>query len=255
MVASINPKTKKEDPGSPTYIVPVLGGQPGVRLDYASYFYTDNDGNQVPIFGNYPAEYIEMTTGTYSGGYLALNTSPKLQALIGRFNEVYASLSRYIQKSSVIDGQAGINAFEVISMTRMLQIDTSLTHARPVYRRGNLVYKKTQLRDGESQGYIVATSMQPFGKVAYQGLQSFLIMPEFQVYPVEAPSGVVTPETVKVFACEPYSKVLASPAADSMFAMSRANLIEKFASLCVSQWGTQENEVTQLLSIACGRSR
>jgi len=245
-------KNKKGDidKSTPQYILPVLGDRPGIRLRISDYTYTVGE-NVVPIFSDYPAsDYIELTTGASSNGFLALNSSPKLQELAALWNKNMAILSRYINGVATIDAEPGINALQLITSTRMTQYESNATHPQPVFTNGAHRILKTRLKDGTTVGYTSVSNQQPFNKSVYDALHSYLLTPEFQTFPVEPPSGVVSSNTTRTYFREPYCKHLNEISQGTAFAMSLDELIEKYISMCVVPWGTEKNEIAIILEQA-----
>jgi hypothetical protein len=241
-----NPRTKQVDPGSPQYHIPVLGAIPGYRLNPSDYTY-NNGTTDVPIFGVYPADYIELTTGASSGNFLSLNMSPKLQKLQGDWNLLMSTLARYMTGTGILDGELGIGALQMITLTRYSQYDDTLTHPEPVHVRGSLKIYKTKLRDGETVGFPLVSSQQPLSKSAWDQIQSTWIAPEFQVFPVEPPSGVVKGSTVRTYMGEPYAIHLNEITAGHAFAQSFDDLVAKYVSMCVVPWGTPPSDISVAL--------
>jgi len=232
---------------SPEYLLPVLVATPGQRLDPLNYTYVDRDGNTAQIFANYPAsDYIELTTGTSSNNFLSLNYSPKLQLYLSIFNKVYAALSRYILGSATFDAELGINALQVISMARMVQTAPTLAHPEPRVVRGAIVLSKTTLQEGETTGLLDVISQQPFNKTAYDQVQANMIMPEYTVYTVPAPSGAVTTPIIRTRMGDAYCKHLTDEVANNLFTQSKGDFVRRYVSLCVAPFGTRENEINEL---------
>jgi len=243
------PKNKKGKLvfSSPEYLLPVLVATPGQRLNPLDYTYNDQQNNTIQIFGNYPtSDYIEMTTGTSSNNFLSLNYSPKLQLYLSIFNKVYATLQRYILGSATFDSELGINALQVISMSRMVQTEPTLAHPEPRVVRGSIVLSKTTLQEGEATGLLDVISQQPFNKTAYDQVQANMIMPEFNIYKVPDPSGAVTTAIIRTSMGDAYCKHLTDEVANNLFTQSKGDFVRRYVSLCVAPWGTRQNEVGEL---------
>jgi len=259
--SNVIPGKDKLDLHSPRYYLPILGQYKTAPVwTTDDWQYTNGEGD-APMFTG-TGDPVSLVDGSLNGTWLNVANSPVIQTNAAAFSKFWDSIKSYIEKPAILTPEPGINAFELITMTALVDEYVDNNKVVPQKKKEKcdsdedmeiVIKKKPKKRSPmvsiEKKGLMAVTSQQPFLESMWQ-IQSMCVLPEMTVHITSSDTGSINHDTLRVVNVEPNTIFVSAVTGQNASPTSLVNyssLRSKYVSAMVKSFNAEDSELTSNL--------